>query len=45
LTARAGVHEKGTFSISDLINNTKRSVNYEKAGAMTLFIGVTRGET
>jgi molybdopterin synthase catalytic subunit len=45
LTAHAGVHEKGTFSILDLINNTKRSVNYEKVGAMTLFIGVTRGET
>ena len=45
MTAHAGVHEKGTFSILDLINNTKRSVNYEKVGAMTLFIGVTRGET
>ena len=45
MTVHAGVHEKGTFSILDLINNTKRSVNYEKVGAMTLFIGVTRGET
>ena len=45
LTAHAGVHEKGTFSVLDLINNTKRSDNYEKTGAMTLFIGVTRGET
>jgi molybdopterin synthase catalytic subunit len=45
LTAHAGVHEKGTFSVLDLINNTKRSENYEKTGAMTLFIGVTRGET
>ncbi len=42
---RAGVHEKGTFSVSDLINNTRRSSNSEKAGAMALFIGVTRGET
>jgi molybdopterin synthase catalytic subunit len=45
LTAHAGVHEKGTFSVLDLINNAKRSDNYEKTGAMTLFIGVTRGET
>jgi len=45
LTTHAGVHEKGTFSVLDLINNTKRSINYKKAGAMTLFIGVTRGET
>lgn len=45
MTTQAGVHKKGTFSIFDLINNTKKSVNYEKVGAMTLFIGVTRGET
>jgi molybdopterin synthase catalytic subunit len=45
LTAHAGVHEKGTFSVTDLINNAKRSENYEKTGAMALFIGVTRGET
>ena len=45
MTTHAGVHEKGTFSVLDLINNTKRSINSKKAGAMTLFIGVTRGET
>ena len=41
----AGVHEKGTFSISDLINNAKRTKHCEKTGAIALFIGVTRGET
>jgi molybdopterin synthase catalytic subunit len=45
LTPHAGVHEKGTFSVLDLISNTKKSENYEKAGAITLFIGVVRGET
>jgi len=45
LTARAGVHEKGKFSVSDIINNVKKSSNCEKTGAMTLFIGVARGET
>ena len=45
LTAHAGVHEKGTFSVLDLLNNVKKSENYEKAGAITLFIGVARGET
>jgi molybdopterin synthase catalytic subunit len=45
LTTYAGVHEKGTFSVLDLINNAKRSDNCEKTGAMALFIGVTRGET
>ena len=45
LTTHAGVHEKGTFSVLDLLNNAKNSENYEKAGALTLFIGVARGET
>jgi molybdopterin synthase catalytic subunit len=44
LTIHVGVHKKGTFSILDLINNTKKSSNYEKVGAITLFIGITRGE-
>lgn len=42
---RAGVHEKGAFSVSDLINNARRSSNCEKTGAIALFIGITRGET
>jgi molybdopterin synthase catalytic subunit len=45
LTTHAGVHEKGTFSVLDLLINAKKSENYEKAGALTLFIGVARGET
>ena len=45
LAARAGVHEKGTFSVSDIINNVKKSSKCEQTGAMTLFIGVARGET
>jgi molybdopterin synthase catalytic subunit len=45
LTRNSGVHEKGTFSVSDLISNTRKSANFEKAGAIALFIGVARGET
>lgn len=45
MTEHAGVHEKGKISVSDLLCNTKRSDNYEKAGAIALFIGVVRGET
>lgn len=45
MTIHAGVHEKGTFSVSDLISNTKKNVNFEKAGAIALFIGIARGET
>ena len=45
MSAKAGVHEKGTFTVQDTINNIKKDVNYDKAGAIGLFIGVVRGET
>jgi molybdopterin synthase catalytic subunit len=45
LSANAGVHEKGTFTVQDAINNIKKDPNYCKAGAIGLFIGVVRGET
>jgi len=45
LTIHAGVHEKGALSVLDLISNIKKSDNFEKAGAIALFIGVARGET
>jgi molybdopterin synthase catalytic subunit len=45
LLGEAGVHEKGSFSLFDLIDNAKRKNTFQKAGAIVLFIGVTRGET
>ena len=45
MSAKAGVHEKGTFTVQDVINNIKKDSNYHKAGAIGLFIGVVRGET
>jgi molybdopterin synthase catalytic subunit len=45
MTNRAGIHQKGTFSLLDMINNVKNQSNFKKAGAITLFIGVVRGET
>jgi molybdopterin synthase catalytic subunit len=45
LSAKAGVHEKGTFSVQDTLDNIKQDPNYHKAGAIGLFIGVVRGET
>lgn len=45
MTANAGVHEKGTFSVSDVISSAKHSELFQKAGAIALFIGVARGET
>jgi molybdopterin synthase catalytic subunit len=44
VTEKAGVHEKGTFSIQNLLNHTKQSKEFEKAGAIAVFIGVVRGE-
>jgi molybdopterin synthase catalytic subunit len=41
----AGVHEKGKFSLSEAIKNVKSLPNFEKAGAIALFVGVVRGET
>ena len=45
MSAKAGVHEKGTFTVQNAIDNIKEDPNYHKAGAIGLFIGVVRGET
>ena len=45
LSAKSGVHEKGTFTVQNAIDNIKEDPNYHKAGAIGLFIGVVRGET
>ncbi len=45
MTENAGVHEKGTFAISDLIANVRKKGDFWKAGAISVFIGVARGET
>ncbi len=42
---KAGVHEKGTLKLTDVIQATKEDKDFQKAGAITLFIGVVRGET
>lgn len=45
MAAQAGVHKKGTFSFADMMKNVKSKPDFEKAGAISLFIGVVRGET
>jgi molybdopterin synthase catalytic subunit len=45
LTINAGVHEKETFTLQDVMNNIKTDPDYHKAGAIVLFIGIVRGET
>jgi len=44
LTNQIWVHEKGTFSLLDLLKNVKSKTDFHKAGAVALFIGVVRGE-
>jgi molybdopterin synthase catalytic subunit len=45
LTANGEVHEKGTFTIYDVIKGIRQSDRFQQAGAIALFIGVVRGET
>jgi molybdopterin synthase catalytic subunit len=39
------VHKKGTFSLSDVMKSLRSKPNFQKAGAIGLFIGLVRGET
>jgi molybdopterin synthase catalytic subunit len=39
-----GVHEKGKFSLPDLIESIKKNAEFAETGAIALFIGVARGE-
>lgn len=45
MAIQAGVHKKGTLSLSDIITNVKDKRDFRKAGAIALFVGVVRGET
>jgi molybdopterin synthase catalytic subunit len=40
-----GVHQKGTISLVQLIDSVKTGSDFEKAGAIGLFVGVVRGKT
>lgn len=41
----AGVHPKGSLTLSEVIESVKKHPDYGKVGAMALFVGVVRGET
>jgi molybdopterin synthase catalytic subunit len=40
----AGVHEKNTVSLPEIIGDAKKKPSFRKAGAIALFVGVVRGE-
>ena len=39
------VHEKGKFSLIDLLESVKKLPGFHKVGALAIFVGVVRGET
>jgi molybdopterin synthase catalytic subunit len=45
LPRHCGVHKKGTLALTDILKSVKESPDYHKVGAITMFIGVVRGET
>lgn len=45
MLTHVGVHKKGTISLLDTINTAKSKPDFSKVGAITLFIGVVRGDT
>lgn len=45
MTIDSGVHQKGTFKLQNVIENIKKDPEFNKAGAIGVFIGVVRGET
>jgi len=44
MQAGAGVYDKGTMSLLDVIRNAKESPSFRKVGAIAVFVGVVRGE-
>ena len=40
-----GIHKKGEFTLSELIQSIKEQEDFPKAGAITTFVGVVRGTT
>ncbi|HII85958.1 TPA: molybdenum cofactor biosynthesis protein MoaE, partial [Candidatus Bathyarchaeota archaeon] len=40
-----GVHEKGSFTISDVLSSIRKKDSSKKAGAIAMFVGVVREQT
>ncbi len=41
----AGIHEKRTFSLHNLLRSVRNKPDFHKVGALAVFIGLVRGET
>lgn len=42
---RRNIHKKGEFSLFDVLESLQKNPNFQKAGALGVFVGVVRGET
>src|SRR4030066_643945 len=42
---KAGVHEKGSLSLADVMENIRRRPDFHRVGAVVTFTGVVRGST
>jgi len=45
MTNSVGVHEKGTLSLLKALKSVRENPDFNKTGALAIFIGVVRGET
>lgn len=45
MVKHAGIHNKGEFSLFDVLESIKNNPDFPKAGALGVFVGVVRGET
>ncbi len=41
----AGIHEKGTFSLHNLLRSVRDNPDFHKVGALAVFVGLVRGVT
>ena len=40
-----GIHKKGAFTFSELLQSVKEGLDFPRAGALATFVGVVRGDT
>ena len=40
-----GIHKRGAFTFSELLQSIKKGSDFQKAGALATFVGVVRGDT
>jgi molybdopterin synthase catalytic subunit len=44
LKKTSGIHEKGTFTLNDSLKLLKKNPDFQKVGAIAMFVGVVKGK-